>query len=112
MKCRGIKLYDIVKAIKNIDREIPIYAVFLRGSYLNGKFTETSDIDLIIVTDFLSSFSQHVRRKILLAYFNEIMQRIDLLCITNSELKLYSKRPIFEFERTILIYKNEKDNCI
>jgi len=106
---KGLKQMEkIENTLYNLNKDIPLQLVYLRGSYLGGSYSEGSDIDLIIVTDYLYNISQHVKRKVLLPYFEDISLRVDLLCITSSELKIYSERPIFKLEPVKLIFKGER----
>lgn len=93
------------KMLHQAKRSGQIDAIYLFGSFLKGNNNVCSDVDLIIVSDFYSDFSQYIRRKMFLSqYGQDTCIKLDPVCMTNREFERYRNSEAYIKEKPIKLF--------
>jgi predicted nucleotidyltransferase len=78
---------NIIERLKNIleQREVKVNKIILFGSYARGNYNESSDIDLVIISDDFETMNYWERIDFLSGAIYEIFEPIEALSFTPSE---------------------------
>lgn len=82
-----------------------IDSAYLIGSFRRETATETSDLDLIVVSNIYEELSGFIRRKHFISHFScTSLIPLDPKCLTVNEFKLFSQSYAFINEKPLAIY--------
>jgi len=76
---------------KNASKEFEIQELYVFGSFVSGKMSKDSDIDVIIVSKHFSN-KKFFKRAVGLRKFWKLNRPVDFLCYTPDEFKKKKKR--------------------
>lgn len=82
-------ILDLQKSLHDISCIIKSYSIYLTGSRCKDCYTDDSDLDLIIVTDYFREMNHDVRRKLVSNIFADLIVHIDPLCLTTIEFEKF-----------------------
>ena len=85
------KIEEIIKGIKEFKKKTMIEKVILFGSYARGKWTEHSDIDLLLISKKFRKKEFHERFKGLWLKW-DLDYPVDFICYTPEEFNKLKKQ--------------------
>lgn len=88
MSINGINM-DTLRRTLLINDYFKIGQAYVRGSYANGNYNDTSDLDLLIISDDFIGIDMMKRKKFVKNIFESILSmKIDSICLTQYEYEL------------------------
>lgn len=83
------------KFLTALEARLNVHAVYLCGSHAKDTATDTSDLDLIVVSDDFSNMNDETRYGLL---YNELdFPDADIFALTKQEFKGMLARPAFRY---------------